>query len=231
MLTCSPTAYASTSKRISSDLRTGSGPAPERPRRRCGAGRSCPRPARLPKRFRTAICVVSMSPSWTAAMARLASCSTRSMASLINTRAASIMTLLADSPFGGGSLLRAQQARFHRVDFHHDVGQRGDQFLLVGQVFRGISAPRRRPPAETFSWRSPPRALLPPARLRVLLRTMARPEFRRPVSWPQESAATVRPCARFISIWMISMRLISLVPSKMRLMRESRYARQTGYSS
>ena len=27
------------------------------------------------------------------------------------------------------------------------------------------------------------------------------------------------------------MRLISLVPSKIRLMRESRYARQTGYSS
>ena len=39
-------------------------------------------------------------------------------------------------------------------------------------------------------------------------------------SWP--------PMARFISIWMMSMRLISLVPSKMRLTRESRYARQTG---
>src|SRR5260370_720457 len=36
------------------------------------------------------------------------------------------------------------------------------------------------------------------------------------------------PMARFISIWMMSMRLISLVPSKMRLMRESRYARHTG---
>jgi len=35
----------------------------------------------------------------------------------------------------------------------------------------------------------------------------------------------------FISMPGMSMRLISLVPSKMRLMRESRYARHTGYSS
>ena len=37
--------------------------------------------------------------------------------------------------------------------------------------------------------------------------------------------------ARFISQPVMIRRLISLVPSKMRLMRESRYARSAGYSS
>ena len=53
---------------------------------------------RFPNRFNTAICVVSMSPSFTAAIARFASCSTRSIASATKTRAASCITDVAASP-------------------------------------------------------------------------------------------------------------------------------------
>ena len=36
---------------------------------------------------------------------------------------------------GRRCFLRAQQGRLHRVDFHHDIGERADQLLFVGELF------------------------------------------------------------------------------------------------
>ena len=44
-----------------------------------------------------------------------------------------------------GGFLRAQERRFHRVSFHDDVGERGDEFLFVSELL-------------AYFWTAPPAA-------------------------------------------------------------------------
>ena len=80
--------------------------------------------------------------------------------------------------------------------------------------FRGISAPRRPLPSGTFLAHWPRRGSCSAARLPAPPQTTGRPKISSASFIAAGIRASCPPIARFINIWMISMRLISLVPSK-----------------
>jgi len=148
--------------------------------------------ARLAKRFKTAICVVSMSPSVDGGDGALGFM-LDALGGIVDEYSRGINHgLRCGFAPCRGCFLRAQQAGLHRVDFHDHVRKRADQFLFVSQLlaeFLDRASSRCRNIFLALATTRDSAASTPSAPPR----TMARPVFHPPVSWPRESVQAARP--------------------------------------
>ena len=118
--------------------------------------------------------------------------------------------------------LRAQNRRFHHQNFDEDIGQRAHDLLLILQV-RRIFLAGRAGAEQAQLFRAGQQRFLGSQRAGSFLARREGPAITSSITLPMAGSSGNRPCiARFSRNPVMMSRLISLVPSKMRLMRESR---------